>query len=415
MILWGPFSQLVTLRDLPEAGPLQDSQLDILEQGGLLVHKGVIEKVGLFEELRRDFDGEVQEIQGDCVAFPGIVDAHTHLCFGGSRARDYALRVAGTSYQEIARQGGGILDTVGKTRAATQHELLQGMQQRADALLERGVTTAEVKSGYGLSVEAELRMLRAIRQLSDQHPLRVVPTCLAAHTKPAEASSHAEYLDHIATDLLPKVKDEGLSNRVDIFVEEEAFSVEMGRAYLLRAKAMGFALTVHADQFTRGSALLAAEMGALSADHLEQSESEDFAAMKTAGVVPVVLPGASIGLGMKYAAARAMLDAGLPLALASDWNPGSAPMGDLLLQAALIGAAEKLTMAETWAAITVRAAAALGLSDRGVLEAQKQADFVGYPCADYRDVLYHQGMIRPSVVVVGGDWVAGSSRKDSLV
>lgn len=387
----GPCTQILTLEELPHRGSVSDCALRLVTDSFLTIEKGKIVHIG----KRQAADEEIP-LTSPSVATPGLIDAHTHICWAGSRFRDYALRLQGKSYQEIASQGGGILDTVQHTRAATQEELACGVVERCHALLKRGITTVEVKSGYGLSVESELKMLRAIQQAQKSTPLQLVPTCLAAHTKPWEWESHDAYLQHIANTLLPQVKEEALAHRVDIFIEEGAFSLAQGEHYLKLAASMGFDLTVHGDQFSRGSCSLASSVHPLSIDHLEASLPQDLEMLVGTSTSPIMLPGASLGLGLPFAPARAALDLGLSLAIASDWNPGSAPMGDLLTQAALMGAAQKLTQAETWAAITYRAAIALGLHDRGQLKPGFRADFLLFPCQDYRAILYHQGALKPS-------------------
>ncbi|MFT4552373.1 MAG: imidazolonepropionase [Chlamydiales bacterium] len=400
-VLIGPFSQIVTMDGLNDKGHLQDDDLTVIENAGVLVQSGMIIALGEFSALSTQAD-KIHELTAPSVLVPGFIDVHTHICFAGSRASDYALRLSGKTYQEIAARGGGILDTVRKTREATKEELIANLLERTEILLRRGITTSEVKSGYGLSVESEIKMLEAINEASSRQPVDLLPTCLAAHTRPWEFSDPKEYLDYLSHDLLPLLIEKKLTNRIDIFVEEGAFSLEESRAYLLNAESLGFSLSLHADQFTRGGALLAAELGAQTADHLEQSTMEDLQALAKAGVTPVALPGASLGLGMRFAPARQMLDCNLPLVIASDWNPGSAPMGDLLTQAAILGTAEKLTMAETLAAITCRAAKALSLTDRGLLKAGMRADMVVFPCKDYREILYHQGSMKPSQIFVKG-------------
>ncbi|RNI21947.1 imidazolonepropionase [Rufibacter latericius] len=399
--LIGPFTQIVTMAGLPMKGPLADEQLQVLEMGGVLLKGEKVEKVGPYATLSQEAEANqyhFHKIGQPMVLLPGFIDAHTHLCFAGSRARDYALRVAGKTYLEIARAGGGILDTVSKTRAATREELVQSLLQRCDRHLAEGVTTCEVKSGYGLSLEDELKMLEAIQQANQQHALDLVATCLAAHMRPPEFTENAAYLQHVLEELLPKVKAHKVAQRVDIFIEDTAFSEEEALPYLQAAQALGFDLTVHADQFSTGGSKIAAQVKAASADHLEASGPTEFSLLQQADVVATVLPGASLGLGMPFAAARQMLDAGLCVAIASDWNPGSAPMGDLLMQAALLGAAEKLTMAETFAGITYRAARALRLDDRGQLASGFLADMVAFPADSYQEILYHQGKLKPHMV-----------------
>ncbi|QHL85914.1 imidazolonepropionase [Nibribacter ruber] len=407
-LLIGPFTQVVTMADLPLTGPLLDEALPIEEQAGVLVQNGKIVRVDAFAYLLPEAEANgyaIQWIEEPMVLLPGLIDAHTHLCYAGSRAKDYALRIAGKSYLEIARSGGGILDTVRKTRKASQAELEQSLLQRCQRHLQEGVTTCEVKSGYGLNLEDELKMLRAIQNVSQQQPLELVPTCLAAHMVPPEFEDGATYLKHVLKVLLPQVKAEGLANRVDIFIEDTAFDEADALRYLKDAQELGFDITVHADQFSTGGTEVAAHVHAASADHLEASGEEEIHLMKKAGVVATVLPGASVGLGMHYAPARKMLDAGLCVAIATDWNPGSAPMGDLLLQSALLGAAQKLTMAETWAGITYRAAHALRLTDRGTLVTGQLADMIAFNTDDYREILYMQGKLKPSVVWKRGDLI----------
>ncbi|MDX5481947.1 MAG: imidazolonepropionase [Hymenobacteraceae bacterium] len=404
--LIGPFRQILTMAGLPEAGPINDEELLVLDDAGILVHHGKVVQAGNYGQLLQKAQENgyaLEKIDQPMVLLPGLVDAHTHICFAGSRANDYAMRVAGKSYLEIARSGGGILDSVRKTREATVIELVDLLKRRCDRHLAEGVTTCEVKSGYGLTVEEELKMLEAIQLVNKHHRLDLIPTCLAAHMCPPEHTDTRAYLKVVLDELLPQVKEQALANRIDIFVEETAFKEEESLDYLEKAKDMGFEITVHADQFSTGGSKVAAAVGAVSADHLEASGDDEIALLKEAGVVATVLPGASLGLGMHYAPARRMLDGGLCLAIASDWNPGSAPMGDLLLQAALLGAAEKLSMAETLAAITTRAARALNLTDRGTLAKGQLADMIAFPTNNYKEILYQQGKLRPSVIWKRGE------------
>ncbi|PIQ49914.1 MAG: imidazolonepropionase [Cytophagales bacterium CG12_big_fil_rev_8_21_14_0_65_40_12] len=404
--LIGPFKQLLTMADMPLKGALKDEQLAVLEGGfGVLCDGETIKEVGLFANLldrNKSENLEVIELEG-VVALPGFIDSHTHICFAGSRARDYAMRNAGKTYLEMAEQGGGIWYTVTLTRLASQSELETGIKTRADRHLAEGVTTIEVKSGYGLSLSEELKMLRAIKQSNAEHQADFIPTCLAAHMLPKDfEGSKTEYLAMMAKELFPKLKEEGLANRIDIFVESSAFSPEEGKVYLEEAKALGFELTVHADQFTVGGSALAVEVGAVSADHLEASTEEEIQILAKSETIATALPGASLGLGCPFTPARKLLDAGGSLAIASDWNPGSAPMGDLLMQAAVLGTIQKLTNAEVLAGITYRAAAALSLKDRGTLQAGMLADLAIFPCSDYKEILYQQGKLKPSMVIKRG-------------
>ena len=249
-------------------------------------------------------------------------------------------------------------------------------------------------------------MLQAIKEVSHEVPAEIVSTCLAAHVPPKEFDSNEAYLAFVAGTLLPEITRNNLSHRVDIFIEDNAFTVPQARDYLEKAKHAGFSLTVHADQFSTGGSQLAVELGALSADHLENSSDAEIQLLAASNTVGTVLPGASLGLGMQYAPARKLLDAGVNVSIASDWNPGSAPMGDLLVQAALLGASEKLTTAETFAGITTRAARALGFDDRGALDAGKVADVIAFEADDYREILWHQGRLKPVRVWKSGQEIS---------
>jgi imidazolonepropionase len=398
--LIGPFTQILPLTGLALKGALKDDDLQIIPNGGILVENGLILAVGDFKKLRKEYPlAQIEEITGDQVLLPGFVDCHTHICFAGSRAKDYAMRIQGKSYLEIAKAGGGIWDSVTQTREADEARLTQLLVQRINRHLSEGVTTIEIKSGYGLETQSELKQLRAIAAASAQTKASLIPTCLAAHTLPKDFNgTQAEYLSYVFNDLLPIIKHDNLSNRVDIFIEESAFNTDNAITYLNKAKLMGFDITVHADQFTSGGSAVAVKLGAVSADHLEASKDAEIKMLANSNTVAVVLPGASLGLGMPYAPARKLLDAGACLAIASDWNPGSAPMGDLLMQAAVLSAAEKLNTAEVFAGLTYRAAKALNLHDRGTLAEGMRADMQAYPCADYREILYQQGKMKPQII-----------------
>ncbi len=394
-LLIGPFTQLLPMTNMPLKGALNDGQLKVIEHGGILIFKGKILAVGRFEDLKPKAS-KIELVTGHAVCMPGLVDAHTHICYAGSRAKDYALRNSGKSYLDIAKAGGGIWDTVTKTRKASKEELITGIVQRATTHLKSGVTTLEVKSGYGLSVEEELKMLRAIKEANDQIPSDLISTCLAAHMQPKDWNGSAsEYLEMISENLFPILKSENLSHRIDAFIEESAFSPAAIVPYFKKARAMGFSITVHADQFSTGGSETAIAHNAVSADHLEASTQKEIALLAKSNTIAMALPGASLGLGCGFTPARQVLDAGGALAIASDHNPGSAPMGDLLTQAAILGTFEKLSNAEVLAAITYRAAKALKLDDRGTLQNGKQADFISFPTDNYQEITYHQGQLKP--------------------
>ena len=390
--LAGPFTQLLTMDNLPLRGKISDEQLEIIPNGGILHQNGQILAVGNFEQLQNENpNAEVQFFEGENVCLPGMIDVHTHICWAGSRARDYAMRLAGKTYLEIATAGGGIWDTVQKTREASLEELVSLTVEKAEKLYQQGVTIIEVKSGYGPSVQQELKMLKAIKLANEKSRAELVPTCLAAHMKPKDfVGTEREYLQHIVENLLPEVKKQNLAERVDIFVEKGAFSIDDAKYYLSEAKKMGFDVVIHGDQFSNDCASLASEFNAVSIDHLEYADEKEIAILAKSNAIPVALPGASLGLGERFAPARKLLDAGCSLVIASDWNPGSAPMGNLLVQAAILGAYEKLSMAETWAAMTCRAAKALKRDDIGILKKGNKANFIVFETNDFREILYRQ-------------------------
>ncbi len=404
-ILVGPFAQLLTMDKLPLRGALSDEQLEIIENAGIVYFDGKITEIGDYDILKKKYPYEIAaELNDDYVCLPGMIDVHTHICWAGSRANDYAMRLSGKSYAEIARSGGGIWDTVIKTRKGSVEELANFTAKRANALFHQGITTIEVKSGYGLSVEQELKILEAIKLAQKQTLAELIPTCLAAHIVPKDfQGDENDYLKMISEELLPEIKHRNLSNRIDIFVEKGAFSVDTAKKYLLKAHEMGFDVLLHGDQFSAGSAQLANEVNALSIDHLEAADTKEIEILAKGNTIPVTLPGASIGLAEPFAPARKLLDAGTSLAIASDWNPGSAPMGDLLTQAAILGIYQKLSMAEIWAALTFRAAAALNFTDSGILKPGMKADFIAFKTKDYREILYRQGQLKPEKVWKNGN------------
>jgi imidazolonepropionase len=384
---------------------LQDEELEIIENGGIVIENDEILSVGNFEILLNEYpNSEIEKVEGEQIALPAFVDSHTHICFGGNRANDFAMRNAGKTYLEIAENGGGIWSTVQHTRNESDDELLVKLLQRIQFLVEQGITTIEVKSGYGLNAESELKMLRLIKKAQEQTKVSLVPTCLAAHMKPKDfGGSSQEYLQYILEEILPEVKHDNLAKRVDVFIEKSAFQPEESKEFLLRAKEMGFQITVHADQFTAGSSRVAVEVGAKSADHLEATADEDIQFLADSDTVATALPGASIGLGDRFTPARKLLDAGAIFAIATDWNPGSAPMGNLITQASILATFQKLSTAEVLAAITFRAAYALGLEDRGRLKKGFKADFVSFPTNNFNNVLYLQGSLKPSNTYINGN------------
>lgn len=404
-LLIGPFRQLLTMRDLPLKGALKDSQLEVIEQGGIWIEDGKVKAVGDFETLRGQVGESVklQLVTEDKVCLPSFIDCHTHIAFGGNRANDFAMRNAGSSYLEIAQAGGGIWSTVKHTREATQEELKEMTKDRAESLLGQGITTVEVKSGYGLNRDEELKTLRAIKQANAEVATDLVSTCLAAHMKPKDfEGTGKEYLELMSSTLFPVLCEEKLTERIDAFIEQTAFSAEDIENYFKTAREMGFMITVHADQFSTSGSAVAVAFEAVSADHLEASTDTEIQLLADSDVVAVALPAASLGIGCAFTPARRLLDAGASLAIATDWNPGSAPMGQLMASATILATMEKLSNAEVLAAITFRAAHALRLSDRGRLMTGQLADFVIYDTDNYQNITYLQGALQPAAVWKNG-------------
>ena len=405
-------SQLVTL-----AGPRRPRveqemrDLAIIRDGAMLIRDGRIIQTGAQNEIEKliDADCEVVDAVGR-VVMPGFVDAHTHPVFAGARAGEFEMRAAGKSYQEIAASGGGIRSTVIKTRAASEDELFKASRRYSEWFLRAGTTTIEAKSGYGLTLEDEVKMLRVIRRLGQETPLRYVPTFLGAHTVPDEfKDDRAAYVELIVNEMIPLVASEGLARFCDVFCESGAFDVDESRRILQAARACWMGLRVHADQLSlSGGSQLAAELGAMTADHLEYAGKSEISALKSANVQPVLLPASVFLLGShRYPDARAMIDAGLAVVLATDFNPGSSPTPSMPLVLTLASTQMKMSPAEAITAATINAAYSLGLGDEiGSLEAGKQADFVIHDCEDYRELGYFAGIEHPVGVFVKGKLVA---------
>ncbi|MBA3258263.1 MAG: imidazolonepropionase [Gemmatimonadales bacterium] len=343
---------------------------------------------------------------GGGLVTPGLVDCHTHLAFGGWRADEFEQRIRGRSYLDIAGGGGGIMGTVRLTRAATEDALVERARGFLGEMLALGVTTVECKSGYGLDRENELKLLRVYRRLAEQGPTRIVATFLGAHTVPPEYRNDREaYLRLLLDDLIPEVASAGLAECCDVFVEDSAFSLEEARRILLAGRAAGLAPKLHADQLTAGGgAELAAEMGALSADHLEHASASGINAMARAGTVAVSLPLASLYLAQPAMPARRFIEAGVSVAVATDFNPGSAPSFHLPLALTLACTLQRMTPAEALKGATAIAARAVGREDRvGSLEPGKAADFAVFDAPDVNHWLYHHRANACRMTVVDGE------------
>jgi imidazolonepropionase len=401
-------SQLVTLTGpkRPRVGT-ELSELGIIRDGGMLIRNGEIERVGPSDEIEKiGSDAEVVDARGR-VVMPGFVDAHTHLVFAGNRLDDFERRARGETYERIAKAGGGIWSTVKKTRAASERDLLAQAKKHAMWFLRCGTTTAEAKSGYGLTVEDELKILRVMRQLKEDVPLEIVSTFLGAHAVPRELSPD-EYLDVVVTEMLPRVTAENLAEFCDVFCERGYFDTDQSRKILSAAKKLGLSLRGHIDQLTNsGGAKLMAEIGATTADHLEQTDEQGIAALKKANVQPVLLPSSVYALGSsRYPRAREMIDAGLAIVLATDFNPGSSPTPSMPTVLSLACTQMKMSPAEVIAASTVNAAYSVNRGDKiGSLEAGKLANFVIFDCEDYRELAYWFGISQTHAVYVRGKCV----------
>jgi imidazolonepropionase len=372
--------------------------------GALVADGAALRWVGPLRQLPAGLQPEHEVDFGGALVTPGLVDCHTHLVYGGDRAREFEARLHGASYEEIARSGGGILSTVRATRAADDQTLFTGACQRARRLIAEGVTTLEIKSGYGLSAEHEARCLRVARRLGRELPLTVRTTCLSAHALPPEFAGRADdYIDAVCA-WLPALHAEGLVDAVDAFCENIAFSPAQTRRVFDTAQGIGLPVKLHAEQLSdQGGAALAAGYGALSCDHLEHLSAEGIAAMARAGTMAVLLPGAYYFLReTKLPPVAALRAAGVPIALATDHNPGSSPTLSPLLMMNMACTLFRLTPEEALRGFTVNGARALGLHDRGRLVTGQRADFVAWPVEHPSQLAYEFGRSLDARVVCGG-------------
>jgi imidazolonepropionase len=408
-------SQLVTL-----AGPKRPrvgtevSELAIIHDGGMLIREGKIDIVGSSNEIEKvASDAEIVDAGGRIV-LPGFVDAHTHLVFAGNRLDDFERRARGETYEQIAKATGGIWSTVEKTRAASDVDLLAQANKHAEWFLRCGTTTAEVKSGYGLTVKDELKILRVMQRLNEQTRLEIVPTFLGAHAVPREMNAD-EYIELVVDEMLAQIASEKLAAFCDVFCERGYFDLGQSRRVLTAARKLGLRLRIHADQFSNsGGAQLAAELNATTADHLEKTGEQGIAAMKTAGVQPVLLPGSVYALGLSdYPRAREVIEAGLAVVLATDFNPGSSPTPSMPMILSLACTQMKMSPSEAITAATINAAYSLNRGNNiGSLERGKRANFSVFNCDDYRELAYWFGIPQTHSVYVRGERVTGGRRGD---
>jgi imidazolonepropionase len=403
--------QVVTLAGPsgPRSGPAM-RELAIVIDGALRLRDGKIAAVGTRGEIEKACSADTEIVDaGGRIVLPGFVDAHTHPVFAGNRAGEFERRIEGATYAEIAAAGGGIRSTVAQTRDASDESLLAAGRRYMDWFLRGGTTTIEAKSGYGLSTDAEIKILQTIRRLNGDGRLRYVATFLGAHELPDEFRGRIDdYVDLVVHEMLPRVAEEKLAEYCDVFCEPNVFSAEQARTVLQAAQALGLGLRVHADQFSEDyGSLLAAELHAVTADHLESSTPTGLAALHAADVKPVLLPASVYSLGgTRYPAARRMIDLGLPVVLATDFNPGSSPTASMPMVLSLAATQMKMTAAESITASTINGAYSLGRGDRiGSLEPGKAADFVIHDCDDYRELPYFFGRDPALAVYVSGQRV----------
>lgn len=400
--------QLVTLAgpDRPRAGG-EMRDLAVVEDGAMLVRGSRIAATGTRGEIERLLTPDTEVVDaGGRIVLPGFVDAHTHTVFAGTRSGEFELRAEGATYTEIAARGGGIRSTVRQTQDASEGDLLDAARRYRQWFLRGGTTTVEAKSGYGLSLDSELKILRVIRQLGAERSLRYVPTFLGAHEIPDEYRGRTdEYVRLVAREMLPIVAEYKLAEHCDVFCEPTVFSQDQSRVVLRAARELGLGLRLHADQFSADyGSLLAAELGAATADHLESTGEAGHQALRAAGVQPVLLPGSVYALGStRYPAARRMIELGMAVVLATDFNPGSSPTASMPMVLSLACTQMKMTPAESITAATINAACSLGRGrEIGSLAPGKLSDFAIHDCADFRELPYFFGREPAYAVYCGG-------------
>ncbi|WP_252501816.1 imidazolonepropionase [Sporosarcina sp. Marseille-Q4943] len=390
------------------------SELGIIEDGSVWIEDGVITAIGTTDELERQFgdratDADIIDATGRLVT-PGLVDPHTHVVYGGSREREFEMRLEGATYMEIMNAGGGIHATTRMTREATEDELVEQSSRRLNSFLKHGVTTVEGKSGYGLDLETELKQLRATKRLNDIHPIDIVPTFMGAHAVPQEYKGNEdEYIDSIINDMLPVVAEEKLAVFNDVFCEVGVFTPEQSERILEAGKKLGLIPKIHADEIeSYGGAELAAKVGAISAEHLLKASDEGIKRMAEAGVIACLLPATALYLREDAAKGRQMVDEGVAVAISTDCNPGSSPTTSMPLVMNLACISMRLTPAEALVAATMNAACAIRMEDKvGSLEVGKQGDVVMWNISNYQELQYLFGVNHVDKVWKKGERVVG--------
>lgn len=368
--------------------------LPMIENGAIGIKDGIIAFVGTNDEAQQHQAKITVDCKGKMVT-PGLVDPHTHLVFGGSRENEIELKLKGTPYLEILKQGGGILSTVRATKKASQEELVQKATHHLNRMLSFGVTTVEAKSGYGLDVETELKQLEVVKQLQDEHPVDIVSTFLGAHAIPEEYKQDSQGFLQLMLDMLPEIKEKELAEFVDIFCETGVFSVEEGKDFLLKAKESGFDVKIHADEIDPlGGTEMAVLVGATSADHLVGASDKGIEMLSTSNTIATLLPGTTFYLNKEsFARGRKMVDDGVAVALATDFNPGSNPTENIQLIMSIAMLKLKMTPAEIWNAVTVNSAYAINRGDvAGKIRIGRAADIVLWDADNYAYVPYHYGV-----------------------
>lgn len=390
----------------PRAGA-EMSELGLVEDGAVLWEDGLIVKTGRSADLKKDSAAKNAEVidAGGRVVLPGFVDSHSHPVFAAPRLKDFSLRIKGLSYQEIAGRGGGILSSVSGVRAAGENELAQLLLETCRRFLSHGTTTLEAKSGYGLTLESELKMLKVVRKAAQVTPLELVPTFLGAHAVPPEHDGKAgPYVDYLIREVLPRVKSEGLAEFADVFCEEGYFPPPETEAYLVAAERSGLKLKLHADQLNRsGGSKLAAKFRAVTADHLDCATAADMTALQKSGTVACLVPGSNFFLSRPYPPARALIGAGVPVALATDFNPGTCPCWNMQAILSIACTQMKMSPEEALVAATVNGAFAVGRGARlGRIEPGCQADLTVMAVKDYRELAYYFGANHCAMTVKKG-------------